>query len=402
MTLMLTPSDILRQAQRKYPDFVAAHFRGETFFPLPVRFGQPSPSSSLTQLRHEVDKLWEGSHEFARHGYRVEFEERRMRLHGKQRLPVRVWFESSDDFLRFIGQVDNFQQLRADVADALEAAPEMHSWIREKARTLIANLHPREGRALGLAVDALHRRPKPNCFAREIALHGVSGKFIENNLALIANILRDIGSPAWSEALDVHDQLGLRIAPRMLRLMWLDGKGEDFGLPSSRFSQPRDVENILIVENLRSFLTLPSIPRTLAIFGEGRASQTLSRTTWISATRCFYWGDIDPYGFNILASLRAAFSGMQSVLMDRTSFERFRDFAAPTPIPDFKIINTEVQPDPSWVLLAPLELAAARATLSCAHRIDDVVHAYGIEQEKIPLRESADEIRRILSLGAAP
>src|SRR5687767_2429515 len=113
---MLTPTEIKRQAQRKYVDFVAAHFRGESFFPLPVRFGQPSPSSSLGQLRREIEELWQGSHEFSGHGYRIEFEERRMRLHGEQRLPVRVWFEDASDFLRFIGHADKFRHLEEDAA----------------------------------------------------------------------------------------------------------------------------------------------------------------------------------------------------------------------------------------------------------------------------------------------
>lgn len=399
---MLTPSDIQRQAQRKYPDFVGAHFRGESFFPLPVRFGQPSPSSSLTQLRREVEELWQGSHEFTGHGYRIEFQERRMRLHGEQRLPVRVWFENADDFLRFIRQAEKFRQLQEDAAAAVAAAPEMEPWIRDKARTLVANLVPGDGRALGLAVNALHRRPKPNCFAREIALPGVSGKFIESRLGLIAAILRDIGSPAWSEGAEPHAQLGLRVAPRMLRVMWLDGKREDFGVSENRFAKPADLENVIVVENLRSFLTLPDHPRTLAIFGEGRASQTLTKIGWLGSTRLFYWGDLDPYGFNILSALRAEFSGVQSILMNRDAFQRFADLIAPTPIPHFKLSDSLPFADPGWIRLAAEELAAARATLHETKTIDGVVHARGIEQEKIPLAEAAKETLRALSRGLVP
>ena len=396
---MLTPTDILRQAQKKYVDFVAAHCRRESFFPLPVRFGLPSPSSSLGQLRREIEQLWQGSYEFKGHGYRIEFEQRRMRLHGEQRLPVRVWFENADDFLRFIGQTDAFHRLQEDIHGVIAEAPQVEPWIRENGRTLVASLGPGDGRALGLALSALQRRPKPNCFAREIALPGISGKFIENNLQLIATILRDIGSPAWGEGSDNHSQLGLRTAPRMLRLMLLDGRREDFGVPHNRFIRPAEVSNVLVVENLRSFLTLPDCSRTLAVFGEGRASQTLTGISWLSEVRLFYWGDLDPYGFSILAGLRKSFSGVQSVLMDDAAFQKYRGLIAPIPLKHFKISNGVVIEDPSWNRLSSNELAAAQASLRDARVVEGMWYAHGIEQEKIPPGEAANELLRALSCG---
>jgi hypothetical protein len=398
---MLTPVEIKRQAQRKYPDFVAAHFRGEPYFPHPVRFGVPSPTRPLGELRREVDELWQGSHEFTGYGYRIEFEERRLRLHGDQRLPKRVWFEDASDFLRFVGKTESFRRLEQDVASALDAASMLQPWIKGNARVLASALTPGDGRALGLAVDALHRRPLPGCFAREIALPGVSGKFIENNIALLASILRDLGSGAWREAADHHAQLGLRNAPRMLRMMWLDGKQEDFGIPADRFPPPSGLANILVVENLRSFLTLPPIPRTLAVYGEGRAAQTLSRLEWLAQVRFFYWGDMDPYGYSMLAALRGDFSGVQSILMNLDAYEAYRHLLAPVSVQGFKISAGLPLADPVWSRLAPEEFSAASATLQSAVMIDGTMHVHGIEQEKIPLPEAVEAISRALSIGLA-
>ncbi|MDB6026075.1 MAG: hypothetical protein JWM68_2298 [Verrucomicrobiales bacterium] len=396
---MLTPTDILRQTQRKYLDFVAAYCRGEAFFPLPVRFGLPSPSSSLGQLRREIEELWLGSYEFKGYGYRIEFEQRRMRLHGEQRMPVRVWFENDADFLRFIAQTDAFHRLQKDIHGVVVEAPQVEPWIRENGRMLVASLDPGDGRALGLALSALQRRPKPNCFAREIALPGVSGKFIENNLQLIATILRDIESTAWTEGADYHSQLGLRTTPRMLRLMLLDGRREDFGVPHDRFIRPAGVNNVLVVENLRSFLTLPDCSGTLAVFGEGRASQTLTEIGWLSEVRLFYWGDLDPYGFSILAGLRGSFSGVQSVMMDDAAFQKYGGLIAPIPIKHFKISNGFVVEDPSWNRLSSRELAGAQASIQDARVVEGVWYAHGIEQEKIPLAEAANELLQAFSCG---
>ncbi|MBL9186750.1 MAG: hypothetical protein JNK23_04680 [Opitutaceae bacterium] len=399
---MLTPAEIKRQAQRKYPDFVAAHFRGEPYFPHPVRFGVPSPTRPLSELRREVDELWHGSHEFTGHGYRIEFEERRLRLHGDQRLPKRVWFEDASDFLRFVGKAESFRRLQEDAAGAIDAAPMLQPWIEENARELASSLTPGDGRALGLAVDALHHRPLPGCFPREIALPGVSGKFIENNVALLASILRGLGSGAWREADNHHAQLGLRIAPRMLRLMWLNGNGEDFGIPVDRFRPPAEIANVLVVENLRSFLTLPPVPRTLAVYGEGRAAQTLNRLEWLAQVRFFYWGDMDPYGYNMLAALRGDFSGVQSVLMNSDAYESYRHLQSPVSVHGFKTDGGLPSVDPTWHRLAPEEFSAANATLQRVVTIDGVMHAYGIEQEKIPLPEAVAAITRALSAGSTP
>jgi hypothetical protein len=339
------------------------------------------------------------SHEFKGHGYRIEFKQRRMQLHGEQRLPVRVWFENAGDFLRFISQTDAFHRLQEDIHSMIAEAPEIAPWIRENGRMFVVSLEPGDGRALGLALSALHHRPKPNCFAREIALPGVSGKFIENNLQLIATILRDIESPAWSEGPDYHSQLGLRTTPRMLRAMLLDGRRQDFGIPQNRFIRPAGVNTVVVIENLRSFLTLPPFAQTLAVFGEGRASQTLTKIGWLSEVRLFYWGDLDPYGFSILAGLRGDFSGVQSVLMDDVAFQKYEGLIAPVPIKHFKFSDGIVAEDPSWNRLSSNELAAARATIQDVRVADNVLYARGIEQEMIPLDESANELLRALSCG---
>ena len=154
----------------------------------------------------------------------------------------------------------------------IREAPETADWIRANAPQVLSKMTPGDGRALGLAFTALHRNPLPGIYAREIPLEAVSGKFIEENLPLIALLLQHTGSPAWRPAESLHDQVGLRQVPRLVRVMILDGKRNDYGIPIDRFRRPADVLNVLVVENLRSFVTLPDLPSTLAIFGEGRAT----------------------------------------------------------------------------------------------------------------------------------
>jgi hypothetical protein len=177
--------------------------------------------------------------------------------------------------------------------------------------------------------------------------------------------------------------------------MWLDGRYEDFGVSAARFERPEQLDNIIIVENLPSFLTLPPMPRTLAVFGEGRASQTLSQSKWLAGARIFYWGDADPYGFNILCALRSEFSAVQSILMNWDVWTKFPNCRAPTRIPHFK----EATPDASWQVLTADELAAAQETIRNTFVKDGALHGHGIEQEKIPYLDASGAIIRALSLG---
>jgi hypothetical protein len=378
---MLTPTDITQQALNKYPQFVESWFAGKSIFPWEVRFGRADPSSSLRQLRQDIELLLSKSHSVTGRGYRVDLAERNLRLHGPQQLPVRVWFENECDYLEFIEKQQPFTQLQADIAAAISHAPILEIWARANARTILNRLQAGEGRPLGLAIQSLHANPHPCSFSREIPLPGVSGKFIESAIDLIADILREIGSPAWKPGKDAHESLSLRKTPRLIRAMILDGGRLDYGTPVDRFTRPEGVLNVLAVENLRSFLTLPAIPNTLAVFGEGKAAQTLSNISWLRDVQLFYWGDIDPHGYAILNALRGEFPAARSVLMDEACLTRYEKLLSPA-----EVVNT-----PLFERLIPTERAAAQLTQGGKH---------GIEQEKLPPMEVAAALQ--LSIGAAP
>lgn len=84
-------------------------------------------------------------------------------------------------------------------------------------------------------------------------------------------------------------------------------------------------QNVLIVENLISLLTLPAMPQTVAVFGKGTAVTGLARVPWIHTANVYYWGDLDTHGFRILHSLRVAGIVTGSLLMDLPTLEAFAD-----------------------------------------------------------------------------
>src|SRR6185437_3869359 len=81
---------------------------------------------------------------------------------------------------------------------------------------------------------------------------------------------------------------------------------------------------IIVVENLVNLMTLPSVPRGLAIGGMGNAIVLLRYASWIKNVSFTYWGDVDAEGFEILSRLRALFPNVRSVLMDTETIRRFQ------------------------------------------------------------------------------
>ena len=378
---MTTPEELKEWAQVKFSDFIQSEAQGVNIFPLENRrFGRLDRSDRTVDIDTQIRHLLAGACEvvcpdlpvLARcktgFGFSVKLSVGRLRAHGGlQPQPTRVWFETKDDFLHFIGQTRYWELLNLDISAIGKAGAVFAEWAIKNPLVIKNKLRRGEGADLSAALLALHSKPRPMCFAREIALEGVSGKFIESNLGLLARILQEVGSPAWAAGPSEHDQLGLSETSRLLRLMILDGDKADYGLPLDRFfNLPVGCSQILIVENLRTFLTLPALPNTLGIFGEGYAVLTLkTHKIWLSKVPIFYWGDLDPIGFKILDLLRVDYPEIKSVMMDFCTLEQNRKLLS----------SADNSAQANFKTFSEDELKAYSEVQQIAQ---------GIEQEKIP------------------
>jgi hypothetical protein len=130
---------------------------------------------------------------------------------------------------------------------------------------------------------------------------GTSRELTSPRRFLDPSLQREVGWPVSSSAVPL---------PLMAELAW---------------SIPR----VTVVENRDVLLSLPSIARTLGIFGSGKAAAILSDLRWLSQSDRVYWGDCDEAGFGMLAGLRSQLPQVRSVLMDDSAWERWRHFAVP-------------------------------------------------------------------------
>lgn len=319
---MLSPSDIRDLSLRKYPDFLRSVLDGTAFFPLGIRFGKPSTADGFAKLREEVGALTNSGM-----GLRIDWRDVRSPKIGvgRQKLPERVWFETEAEFLSAIGKTKEVEKFRAQVAAALEHCPEVLAWIRQ--RPLAAIEAQDIWSDLLLVCAYLKVNGRPGCYARELPLP-IGTKFITDNQGVLREMLGYVLPPesVLANAPDFETRFGFKRDPGLVRSRILDRAAAlpgwpasvaDFSIPPQEFALlDWPAERVLIVENKFTFLTLPPLARTLAVWGAGAAAELLSTAGWLGQRKVWYWGDLDVAGFQILNRLRATFPHVQSVMMD--------------------------------------------------------------------------------------
>ena len=168
----------------------------------------------------------------------------------------------------------------------------------------------------------------------------VSTKLIEENKKLLA---------AWLDLLLPDNQIdfrfgrdefdaryGLRYPRPHLLLRLLDAKLlEETGLPFAELSLPAvsikrlPIKNVtvLVVENKVNLLTLPPVPRGVAIGGLGKAISLVREIGWLADATIYYWGDLDVEGFEMLNQFREFCPHTKSLMMNLETFRKFEHLA---------------------------------------------------------------------------
>lgn len=333
---MLSPTDIQALGLRKYPAILRAIAAGQNPFPIPIRFGQPSPTADWTLLQSEITALAQAE---ADSGYSIAWEEKNTRRWGRQRLPIGVSFADEADYLRMLGKTAEVRRFREHLDQTLERLPVLANWLTSHAPKVVeyAKVWPH----LLLVCEHLLANPRPNLYPRELPV-AVDTKFVENHRPILRSLLDTLLPPS---AVDVtaesfEARFGLRTEEPLVRLRLLDsalpgklGQSlDDFATPLSRL-QALDWSDlrVLIVENKLTFLTLPPLSGTVAIWGAGNAAALLASMAWLHECNLYYWGDLDVHGFHILSRLRRTFPQITSLLMDGETLASHSDFHVPSP-----------------------------------------------------------------------
>jgi hypothetical protein len=334
---MLTPEQIRRRAMNRYEDFLRSLCNGASLFPLAL-FGSGLKSpKDFEGERAAIESLRKGSKEQLTYGYAIAWEQRNSRRMGVQNVPAKVTFPTQDDYVRFLGKAAEVAQFEEDCELIRQRCPDLISWMEAKPLKVIAHA----GGWDGLLSVSLHLKdnPRPNCYLRELPVV-VDTKFVERHVGILSELLPIVAPlTVGTDTRRFETRFGFRYKQPLVRLRLLDQRltnglnlpANDFATPVDQFQHlPLAGTTVLIVENEMTFLSLPSLPKTVALFGGGDGAALLSTASWLASCRLFYWGDLDCHGFETLAHLRRTFSSIKSVLMDSHTLDEYSAFVVST------------------------------------------------------------------------
>jgi hypothetical protein len=352
-----------------------------------IRFGRPAPGADWTTLQNEITALAQ-----ADLGYKIEWEEINTRRWGSQRLPTRVWFEQEADYFHLLGKTEEVRRLRVNLELTRHHCPELEGWLASHVMRLVEDAHHWSDVLQVCRYFIAH--PRPRRYARELPI-AVSTKFIEEHRPLFRSLFDHLLPGDTIDASTDHfeTRYGLNFDEPLIRLRLLcDQLAETLRMPVRDLSVPVSQARVLpwtkhtvvIVENKMTFLSLPALAGTLAIWGGGNAAALLVSFPWLANCRLFYWGDLDVHGFHILARLRGTFPHLQNVLMNETVLDRFPAYQVSANIASYE--NTSG--------LTPAEQATylrlKEKTLLLEQ--EKISHAYAVEMLRAQIESSPESI----------
>jgi len=337
LSAVIQPGDIRRKAEKLYSDFLQAWLEGsENFFPHTIRGRRTPGEEQLATAIQAIQRLRDGSKHTCGFGYSIEWREINSRKFGRNQFPARVFFETQEDLLRFVGRQREFAAFADAVVQLRESFPCLENWIRSNSRTLIGAIPDLVG--LFQVLRYFRDHPRPNLFARELPL-AVDTKFIERHKPLLREWF-DLVLPSHTIRADedhFERRYGLRYVEPYLYVRLLDAQlAELWRFPCLELSIPLHMlgalplmpDAVFIVENKVNLFTFPPVTRAIGLGGLGRAVTLIYHyLPWLQNCPIVYWGDLDVEGLEILSALRALLPQTRSLLMDDATLDRLKSLA---------------------------------------------------------------------------
>ncbi|NNM55085.1 MAG: hypothetical protein HKM05_10230 [Spirochaetales bacterium] len=269
-------------------------------------------------------------------GCYLEWKTTQHRQLGTNRIPTALHCKGADTVATFLNLSSELHQYRKDVRQIREAFPQLEPWTRRRASKVLENKVP--WRQILAILGWLKAHPNPQIYLRQVDIAGVHTKFLESWKGLLTELATELGIGLAEGSFE--QRFGFLRKPALVRLRFLNpNEGLAWQTPGGPLFRPREwtlraddfraftppVRQVLIIENEITWLALPELPQTLAIFGSGYGFDALSGATWLINLPVLYWGDLDTHGLAILDQLRLLLPQAESLLMDQETFLHHRD-----------------------------------------------------------------------------
>ena len=327
-------ADLVAVLRRRWNSgrYLKAYARGEPWEPVVLAIKGPNADELLH--RFEEARKWAAAFEAdADRSMQIEYRTVGGRHVGTNRIPARlrvVDFPSLCSVLGTEGEVRILDQLMATTRSEM---PSLSMWAADHPLALLEHRDVWSRILLTAAWIAGH--DTRDTYVRQIDVEGVDTKFVERHKKLLSELLPLVLPPGQVDPSEAEFARRFRFLnkPLYIRFRILDPKLSRFppGVSevSLRINELAGIDigasTVFVVENEVTYLALPPIPRSIAVFGGGFASSGLASLPWLADREIIYWGDIDTYGFDILSRLRGHLPQVRSILMNHETLLFHRD-----------------------------------------------------------------------------
>lgn len=377
---MITPQDIKKQCLSWWRELLLSVMNGEEFFPREIlRIGKITARNILSKLTEHKVAIAALQHSANLWGYEVEMSEKNFEKIGCQTVPVSIRIPSLEVYLHITRKkseldsfIENWQFIRFQM-------PELIEWCRNNPLRLIS--HDTWKETL-LVCRYFMEHPRPGLYIRQLPID-VHTKYIEENKELLRSLLDTLlSAPDLNpEEKTFEKRYGLKTAEPLIRVRFLDGGlapasgWTDITLPLSDFHRMDcPCKRVLIAENKMNFLCLPPLPDSIAVWsGGGFNISYLKEIPWLKQVQCYYWGDLDAQGLQILNQFRSYYSSAKALMMDWRTFRNYQHLVKEgTPAPLQMLLQLTVEEQDLYRHLQE--------------------HNFRLEQERIPDAKAVEEI----------
>lgn len=398
------PRDLKIAEQKRFDSGqrVIQHVKKE--FPLIIKLRMPK--SSDLKLRYNHCRDWAQSWAEVRNQLTVEHKTVSTMLHT-QVIPCAVRFKNIWELAEYIGRTKELEHFEYCCEECRRELPELLPYIEEHPRYAFEYYGIFE-KAVAVCRYMLDH-PRPGIYLRELDLPGVDTKFLERHtnqndrgypgpVGMLLDFLLppEAIDPNYSAPDNFVRRYGFKPKPEFIRFHVLDdsrpanepwNKMVDVQLDKESFAKLSfDLENVIICENEVSYLALPKLRSSLAIFGKGYGFSGWEHFECLKGRRIIYWGDLDVDGFSILNQLRSQLPGedLVSAMMDEKTIKDFTELAVSDR-------NSYISEGRELRFLTDKEREAYQALLA-----DKYGTNVRIEQERLPYSRIHAEIEKLL------
>lgn len=334
---MITSEEIKKKALRKYTDYLRNVAAGITFQTVEVQCDKKA-SDTIAEYQKEYNDIRSLSKEVKGYGYSIEWKTVKNKMLGTQDFPSKIKFETAEDFERFLQKTNEVAGFRKNVALINGRFPELQYWIEKYPQKVIDNSE--YWNDILKVLDYFSKNPQPQLYIRELPIE-VHTKFIERHKAVVGELL-DIVIKEYinTNEKEFEKRYNLRYDEPTMRMRLLDRALakkffyalDDITIPVSQFLKLQiPISKIYIVENKVNFLTFPPVANSVVIWGKGYGVASIKESELLKNTELIYWGDLDGQGFEILSQFRGYFAHVKSLLMDKTTFDKYFENDSGTP-----------------------------------------------------------------------